>query len=466
MKNFVLHYITLTLNIEHVCILTHTPHSISALTLSAAFVAAASAKVTKIPLMKRSDEDMVLAHLKRERDALIAFYESGPVKPAEKRALRGLKGESEQIKDYANAQYFGAISLGSPPQSCQVIFDTGSSNLWGPKVGCTHCGNPFFGKKHKYDHDTSTSFVQDGSDFEIMYGSGSVSGYFSVDSVTLADDLVISGQRFAEVSDAGGLGFAYALGKFDGILGLGFSSISIDQTPTVFENAIKQNIVDQPIFSFYLGDNGPGELTFGGYDPNKFEGDLTYVKLDAATYWQIQLDSVAIGDTYKNGDDTGLTAIVDSGTSLMIGPKSEVAKIAKAIGAQANIMGEYTIDCKLVEDLPDLTMGIGGKEYSVPGKDLVIQAQGTCLFAFMGMDFPAGGPSWILGDVFMVSCQSISFRWNHFFSIVSHFLLFSTFSASITLFSTMSTKLLDLPRPRKEPPMIMKNRQSVQFVTR
>lgn len=368
--------------------------------LLTATIGMASAMV-KVPLMKRSDEDMVLAHLTRERDALLAFYRDGPIKSSEQRSLRGLKGESEQIKDYANAQYYGSISLGNPPQSFQVIFDTGSANLWVPKVGCTHCGNPFFGKKHKYDHEKSTSYTEDGSDFEIRYGSGSVSGFFSVDSVTLADDLVITGQRFAEVSDAGGLGFSYALGKFDGILGLGFSSISIDQTPPVFENAIKQNIVDQPIFAFYLGDDGPGELTFGGYDPSKFEGDLEYVKLDAATYWQILLDKVTIGDRYRNGDGVGLTAIVDSGTSLMVGPKSEVVKIAKAIGAQANIMGEYTLDCKLVDDLPDLTMSIGGNDYIIPGKDLVIQAQGTCLFAFMGMDFPSGGPSWILGDVFM-----------------------------------------------------------------
>jgi hypothetical protein len=210
------------------------------------------------------------------------------------------------------------------------------------------------------------------------------------------------------VSDAGGLGLAYALGKFDGILGLAFSSISIDNTPTVFESAIKQNIVDQPIFAFYLGDNGPGELTFGGYDSSKFEGNLTYVKLDAATYWQIKMDSVAFGDRYKTGDDNALTAIVDSGTSLLTGPKKEVAKLANAAGAIPNIMGEYTIDCKLVPDLPELVITIDGKDYPIPGKDLVMQAQGTCLFAVMGMDFPKGGPAWILGDVFMVSVPTLT----------------------------------------------------------
>jgi hypothetical protein len=236
-----------------------------------------------------------------------------------------------------------------------------------------------------------------------MYGSGSVNGFWSFDTVTLADDIAVSHQRFAEVQDAGGLGMAYALGKFDGILGLGFTSISIDGTTTVFENAIQQNAVDQPIFAFYLGDNAPGELTIGGYDSSKFEGDLQFVKLDEATYWQITLDKIVAGDKYKKEPKAGekITAIVDSGTSLMVGPKKEVTQLALAVGAKPNIMGEYTIDCSEVDTMPDLTFTIGGNEYTLPGKSLVLQAQGICLFTFMGMDFPSPGPQWILGDVFM-----------------------------------------------------------------
>ena len=382
---------------------------------------AKSQGTTTVELHKRPDAELVAAHLKRERDALLMLEtmkgevteESVVAKVWEQeRHLRGHpeahvqkgdgdgdgKGENESIKDYSNAQYYGSVSIGNPPQSFEVIFDTGSSNLWVPKVGCVHCGNPLFGKKHKYDHSTSNSYQEDGGDFEIMYGSGSVNGYFSADDVTLADDLVVKGQRFAEVQDAGGLGMAYALGKFDGILGMGFTSISIDQTPTVFENAINQNVVDQPIFSFYLGDNGPGELTFGGYDPSKFEGDLTYVKLTAATYWQINLDGATSGD-YESPKD--MSAIVDSGTSLIVGPKKEITQLAKAVGAKPNIMGEYTIDCDTLDQVPDVVFKIDGKDYVVPGKDTVIQAQGICLFAFMGADFPAPGPQWILGDVFM-----------------------------------------------------------------
>jgi len=256
--------------------------------------------------------------------------------------------------------------------------------------------------KSKYDESKSSSYEEDGDDFEIVYGSGSVKGFFSKDDVTLADDIVIDGQGFAEVTDAGGLGVAYSLGKFDGILGLGFSSISVGGRTTVFENAMMQNKIDQPIFAFYLGDNNPGELTFGGYDSSKFEGELKYVKLEAATYWEITMDLIKAADYKKEAtEDDKITAIVDSGTSLITGPKAEIAKLATSIGAKANIMGEYTIDCSKVDDIPDIIFTIDGTEYSVPGPKTIIQAQGTCLFAFMALDIPAPGPQWILGDVFM-----------------------------------------------------------------
>ena len=299
---------------------------IRVLSLAATTAVVASEGLSRVTLHKRSDDEMITAYLQREHQAIaqqqllleqqqqqqqveeegegvigtavVAVDEPEVVHPQDSRRLRGgsittsttsaantimtsaMGGpESEIIKDYGNAQYFGTVSIGSPPQSFQVIFDTGSSNLWVPKVGCTHCGLPFIAKKHKYNHQGSSTYQEDGKDFEIMYGSGSVSGFFSADDVILADDLVIDGQRFAEIQDAGGLGIAYSLGKFDGILGLGFTSISIDGTTTPFENLIRQNKVDQPIFSFYLGDNAPGELTFGGYDSSKFHGELQYVQV-------------------------------------------------------------------------------------------------------------------------------------------------------------------------------------------
>ncbi|RMX68647.1 hypothetical protein DD238_005623 [Peronospora effusa] len=345
-----------------------------------------NAIVLRVPMIKRNDNEFVSSLLRNVH----ALQSPGIWNPfVDFRPQTTVQGAADVIiRDFQNAQYYGSISIGSPPQLFSVIFDTGSSNLWVP--------NRKFGSHHVYDHDKSSTYKSNGTEFSIMYGSGPVSGFLSQDSLQLGG-LTVTDQFFAEVNVTKGLGPAYYLGKFDGLFGLAFDAISVDHLKTPFHRMIQNGLLDEPVFAFYLGDRKDGELTFGGVDKSHYKGELEYVDVISVTYWSVKLDAVeAKGEKLTSVDK----AIVDSGTSLIAGPKDQVAKLAALVGAHKFIMGEYLISCSAAA--PDISFVLNGKSYTLTKDEYTLKAGPICLFAFMGIDIPAPtGPLWILGDVFM-----------------------------------------------------------------
>merc|ERR1712048_783815 len=127
-------------------------------------------------------------------------------------------------------------------------------------------------------------------------------------------------------------------------------------------------------------------------------GDFTYVPLSVEGYWQVALEGVKLG---SDSVSSTKAAIVDSGTSLLAGPSSEIKAIADKLGASVIMGKEYSVDCS--KDIPDLSFKLGGKEFTLSKEDLTLASQGSsCILGLMGVDVPAPrGPLWILGDVFM-----------------------------------------------------------------
>ncbi|KAH9943438.1 aspartic peptidase A1 [Epithele typhae] len=306
-------------------------------------------------------------------------------------------GHNVPLSNFMNAQYFAEISLGTPPQTFKVILDTGSSNLWVPSVKCTSIACFLH---TKFDSGASSTYKANGSEFSIQYGSGSMEGFVSQDTMRIGD-ITIPKTDFAEATKEPGLAFAF--GKFDGILGLAYDTISVNHIVPPFYQMMHQKLIDKHVFSFRLGSSEAdgGEAIFGGIDDSAYTGKIDYVPVRRKAYWEVELEKVSLGDDELELENTG--AAIDTGTSLIALPTDMAEMLNTQIGAKKGWNGQYTVDCANVPGLPDLTMYFGGKPYVLKGTDYILEVQGTCMSSFTGIDInmPGGGSLWIVGDVFL-----------------------------------------------------------------
>jgi len=300
------------------------------------------------------------------------------------------------LQDYMNTMYYGTIQMGTPAVDFLALFDTGSSNLWLPASNCTNCAS----SKTKYDPASSSTYKPNGTSFEIQYGTGSMKGFVCHDVLTIGELQV--DVDFAAATNEPGATFKVA--KFDGILGLGWPSISVDGITPVMQRLAEERVIDSYMFGFYLQSDTSqtGELTLGGYDKTKAPS-LTWVPVTQENYWSVNLQRMS----FNGWVGTNVTwAIVDSGTSVLVGPTDDVKEIASRLGATSVVNGEFMVDCDAT--LPDMSLTLGSGTHTatltVKGNDLRIKICRfiiicECLLAIAGMDLRE--PLWILGDVLM-----------------------------------------------------------------
>jgi hypothetical protein len=328
----------------------------------------------------------------------------------------GSKEASVQLHDFWDAQYYGEIRMGTPPQKFNVIFDTGSANLWVPSANDGNGKLISHANHNVYSGKDSSSYAKDGRDFSITYGSGAMNGFVSRDTLQVGP-LTVKNVPFVEATDEVDLDLDSSM--FDGIMGLGFPSISVlGMQWELFRGMKEQNPkLKKGMFSFWLSRGASpvkkfgGLLMIGGYDKNYFTGDLLWVPIKPPGYWQFTLDEVQIGP-YQMKLKTG-TAIADTGTSLIIGPTKEVSMLIQSLNmtdADKNEYDEFVKPCEDVEKLPPLSFKIQGRMFPLKASDYFLPTgDGDCLLgvtANEGMDI-AGVSLWLLGDVFLSKYFSV-----------------------------------------------------------
>lgn len=318
------------------------------------------------------------------------------------------------LVNYMEFQFFGPISIGSPPQEIVVCFDTGSSDLWVPGGTCADCAGA-----ERFDSAASHSFRSESDGrFAVQYGSGKVSGRFGHDTVQLAQftvpDATVGVVSVEEES--------MAKMQADGLLGLAFDGLATFSDPPLFFALLKQYPDIAPVFAFYLSpeaNSNGSELHLGGYDDAFLhaldaEWQLTPVlpQFGLWTFWRVQLHSFTVGPTSPSLCAHGCVAFVDSGTSLLGIPSElyldflyDVASFAQDRGCYCGFV-EYGFQCFLCSpaDFPPMRLGVGGTHfYVLEGPDYTLCVGLTCIVLVQ----PSGQDMWVLGDVFLKKFYSL-----------------------------------------------------------
>ncbi|GJJ14123.1 hypothetical protein Clacol_008380 [Clathrus columnatus] len=273
----------------------------------------------------------------------------------------------------AKGEFFYPSRLGFYAANVQVglgnytlIVDSGSAYTW---VGA-NLSNPYL---------PSPESIATGENVSVPYGSGNFTGFKFIDTVVI-DNIVIKHQQIGVAN------LSFGFEGVDGILGIGppdrtFNTTGTDPfilVPTVTDEMLMQGIIDVNITGVALSPlTTPdfelnGEVTFGGIDPTKFIGNLTFVpttdKPPASTFWGIE-QSVTIGDSHTVVIPPGTPGIMDTaeeiynvtieGTTLLFLATPFLNTILNVTGAVFNdTLGIYQVDS--LDSLQSLFYNIGG----------------------------------------------------------------------------------------------------------
>ncbi|KAG5196410.1 hypothetical protein JEQ12_011096 [Ovis aries] len=200
--------------------------------------------------------------------------------------------------------YIGKITIGTPSQELQVIFDTSSSDLCVPSL---FCPSPACSWQNEFE-----------------------------------------GKRF------------------DGVLGLNYPNISFSGAIPIFDKLKNEGTTSEPVFAFCLSkDKWEGSVVmFGGVDHHYYKGELSWVPLIQEVDWIVCTDRIFLKRKVI-ACSGGCKAVVDIGATCIKGPETLADTIQNLIGSKPRGSKHY-VYCSVVNTLPSIIFTINGINYPVP----------------------------------------------------------------------------------------------------
>ncbi|KAH7928167.1 acid protease [Leucogyrophana mollusca] len=328
---------------------------------------------------------------------LSAYAKNTGAPSAHAKTLSRRSSGSDPLTDDSGVRWYGDITVGTPPTTYSVDFDTGSADLFLPG---TDCGSSCDG--HKLYNPASSSTSKDvNKTFTMMYGDGSsVLGEQYTDTVSIAG--YAAKNQVLGVASQYSSAFSSSNFAPDGLMGLAFKLVSTYNSDSVFQTLVAQGAVPQSIFSFKLATSG-SELRIGGMNNALYTGGFTWTDVTEEGYWQIDVDGIS-----ANGNETlkGLSAIVDTGTTLILGQTSSVQQFYDAVGGTDVGGGLYTLPC---DSMPSVSVTLGGKSFTLSSDTFnfgTFDSSGeTCVGGISASD--SLGDLWVLGDVFLRNVYTV-----------------------------------------------------------
>ncbi|KAJ2000242.1 aspartic proteinase precursor [Coemansia thaxteri] len=295
--------------------------------------------------------------------------------------------------------YFGEIQLGTPPQKFSVVFDTGSSDFWIPSVDCdsTAC------EAHsRFNSTASSSYITSHLPFSLNYGTGGLIGQVGADTL-LVGNVSTPGMH---VGLATHMGRFFRTTQFDGVFGLGFPKLSRLQADPPLYTMVQAGLLEKPVFSVWVreGKNGQhagGEVVLGGVNAKRFEGPVRTIPIVRKMYWEVELNGLLINEN-PVPNISSQTAIIDTGTSLIVLPAVDADAVNQFLGAIPlfNEYGLYAIDCHK-NNKPTIKFELAGETFAIkPDHYILPVGKGRCVTAFAAST-TADLNRWVIGNSFL-----------------------------------------------------------------